>query len=60
MQADITAKLFREEYQVSSEQKADHVLQKIIERHEPLAVLPHDRAEEFSSALLVVNRSSTG
>jgi len=56
MQADITAKLFREEYQVSSEQKADHVLQKIIERHEPLAVLPHDRAEEFSSALLAVNR----
>jgi c-di-GMP-binding flagellar brake protein YcgR len=53
---EVTAKLFREEYQVSSEQKADHVLQKISERHEPLAVLPHDRAEEFSSALLLVNR----
>lgn len=53
---DVTAKLFREEYQVDSEQKADHVLQKIIDRHELLAVLPHDRPEEFSSTLLVINR----
>jgi c-di-GMP-binding flagellar brake protein YcgR len=53
---EVSAKLFREEYQLDSKQKADHVLNKIIERHEPLAVLPHDRAEEFSSTLLATNR----
>lgn len=54
---DVSAKLFREEYQVNSEQQADHVLHKLIERHEQLAVLPHDRAEEFTSALLAANRA---
>ncbi|WP_449371255.1 flagellar brake protein [Thiomonas sp.] len=54
---EVTSKLFREEYQVSSAQKTDHVLNKIAERHELLAVLPHDRAEEYSSTLLVVNRT---
>ena len=53
---EVSAKLFRQEYKLGSEQKAEHVLRKISEGHETLAVLPHDRAEEFSSMLLAINR----
>ena len=54
---DVSAKLFRQEFQLDSEQKAAHVLNKISEGRESLAVLPHDRAEQFGSMLLAVDRS---
>jgi c-di-GMP-binding flagellar brake protein YcgR len=52
---EVSSKLFRQEFQLGSAQKAAHVLNKISESHEPLAILPHDRAEQFGSMLLAID-----
>lgn len=54
---EVSSKLFRDEFQMDSAQKAEHVLQRLIDKREPIVVLPHDRTEEFGSMVLAINRA---
>lgn len=52
---DVSGKLFRDEFQTGSAQKIENVLERLRERREYISVLPHDRAEEFSSMVLAID-----
>lgn len=55
---EVANKLFKDEFRLTTHQKAEHVLGKIARTRDALAVIPSEHAEEFTSLLLHIDRKN--
>lgn len=53
---EVASTLFQNEFRLTTDQRAEHVLVKIAQTREVLAVIPSEHAEEFTSLLLHIDR----